>query len=82
MSDFIRRRKVQINFYDHKRENIFLLAEIALVSQLLDGLTEVTICKEYYPDLFAIRKLKEFLISGKESLNVAKAVINENNKFF
>lgn len=72
MSDFISGRKIQINFLDQKGENTFLLKEIALVSQLFGWLTKVTVCTEYYRDLFDIRKLKGFLISEKESLSIRK----------
>lgn len=71
-----------MNFLVEKVETTFLLAEISLVSQLFYWLTEVTVCKEYYVNLFAIKKLKEFLISEKESLNFGKTMISERNKFF
>lgn len=71
-----------MNFLVEKVETTFLLAEISLVSQLFYWLTEVTVCKEYYVNLFAIKKLKEFLISEKESLNIGKTMISERNKFF
>lgn len=70
-----------MNFLVEKVETTFLLAEISLVSQLSYWLTEVTVCKEYYVNLFAIKKLKEFLISEKESLNIGKTTISERNKF-
>lgn len=42
------------------------------MSQLSGWLTKVTVCTEYYQDLFAIWELKGFLLSEKESLSIRK----------